>query len=63
MAHSDRSIYERYFRELQAKTLYVFIAEYDGDIAGYTTLKPQASAGPFANQGLPEVSDFNVFIR
>jgi hypothetical protein len=41
----------------------VFIAEYDGDIAGYTTLKPQASAGPFANQGLPEVSDFNVFIR
>ena len=59
--HSDMSVYERYFREQQAKMLYVFVAEYDGDFAGYTTLKPQASAGPFANQEVTEVSDFNVF--
>lgn len=61
--HSGIFVYERYFREQQEKMLYVFVAEYDGDFAGYTTLKPQASAGPFANQGLPEVSDFNVFLK
>jgi len=58
---SDMTVYERYFREQHAKTLYVFIAEYNGDIAGYTILKLQASEGPFADQRLPEVSDFNVF--
>ena len=41
--------------------LYVFIAEYNGNFAGYTTLKLQPSEGPFAAQGLPEVLDLNVF--
>ena len=31
-----------------------------GEAAGYTTLLPQAPAGPFAGMGWPEVCDFNV---
>ncbi len=61
--HSNQSVYEGYYKAQQAKTLYVFVAEYEGKFAGYTTLKPQTSTGPFAKQGLPEVSDFNVFMK
>jgi len=61
--HSDIQVYEKYFYEQENKTRYVFVAEYNGNFAGYTTLRPYAVAGPFANKGIPEVSDFNVFIK
>ena len=59
--HSDGKVYKRYLREQESKSRYVFIAEYDGRIAGYATLRSQATSGPFADKGIPELVDFNVF--
>ena len=61
--HSEIQVYEKYFNEQEKKALYVFVAEYDGNFAGYTTMRQQAGTGPFANKGIPEISDFNVFMK
>lgn len=64
-SHEGHSIdiYKNYFEEQEHGSRYVFIAEYDGDYAGYTTLKLQATTGPFMNAGIPEISDFNVLSK
>lgn len=59
--HSNIDVYKMYFDEQERGKRYVFVAEQEGEFAGYTTLKLQATAGPFANAGIPEISDFNVF--
>ena len=41
----------------------VFIAEVDGNVAGYVTLLPNDKEGPFANKNIPTVCDFNVLIK
>lgn len=87
--HSELSRYEKYYNEQNANERYVFIAEYRGNLAGYTTLIPTATEGPFASfvqngeyststetniqpssdrdieskKGIPEIVDFNVFIK
>lgn len=61
--HSDIQVYETYYQKQECAQLTVFIAEYGSDLAGYTTLRPQAIAGAYANKGIPEVSDFNVFVK
>jgi GNAT superfamily N-acetyltransferase len=61
--HSDIAVYEGYFARQDSGNLQVFVAELGGDFAGYTTLRPEALAGPFAGKGIPEVSDFNVFTK
>jgi GNAT superfamily N-acetyltransferase len=65
MSHEGHSfnVYMDYFNEQELGSRYVFISEYNGDYAGYTTLKNQATSGPFANTGIPEISDFNVLNR
>ena len=58
----SRSTLEMYLSKQEAGALHVFIAEQNTAIAGYTTLIPCVTTGPFANRGLPEISDFNVFM-
>jgi len=55
--------FNKYFNEQKNGKRYVVIAEFCGDIAGYITILPQALTGPFADRGIPELSDFNVFIK
>ena len=54
------SQFERYFEEQGEGIKKVLVAAWRGEAAGYTTLLPQAPAGPFAGKGWPEVQDFNV---
>ena len=54
------SQFERYFEEQREGVKKVLVAVLQGEVAGYTTLLPQAPAGPFAGMGWPEVCDFNV---
>lgn len=54
------SLFERYWEEQGQGRRKVLIAAWRGEPAGYATLLPQASAGPFAGKGWPEVCDFNV---
>jgi len=53
-------LYKTYYEAQELGERYVFVAEYEGAYAGYTTLRPQAAAGPFAKEGIPEIVDFNV---
>lgn len=41
----------------------IVVAEVCDEVAGYATLVQQAHNGPFANQGIPEICDFNVLIK
>ena len=61
--HSQIQVYEKYYHEQEQNVRDVLVAMYDGKFAGYTTLRLQATAGPFANRGIPEISDFNVFVQ
>lgn len=51
-----------YHAQQNVKNTFVFIAEWDGQVAGYTVLYPEAHSGPYAGKGIPYISDFNVFI-
>ena len=61
--HPSKEIYDGYYMDQETNKRFVFIAEYQGSIAGYTTLFAEATTGPFANKGIPEVVDFGVFIK
>lgn len=61
--HANVELFKKYYREQNRHNRHVFIGEYEGNVAGYTTLLPSAENGPFMNQGIPEVVDFNVFIK
>lgn len=56
--HKPAEQYQRYYEEQQRGERRVFVAQWDGVLAGYVTLCPKASRGPFA--GCPEIVDFNV---
>lgn len=61
--HPNIQTFASYYREQNSGSRYVFIAEYEGNVAGYTTLCKSAKEGPFINKGIPEVVDFGVFIK
>ncbi|MCL2216583.1 MAG: GNAT family N-acetyltransferase [Defluviitaleaceae bacterium] len=56
-----REVIEKYLDGQKNNCLYVFIAEYMNDIAGYTVLYPDTDVGPFAFKKIPVISDFVVF--
>lgn len=61
--HPEKEIYDKYYEEQESGKRYVLVAEYLGQVAGYTTLLPKATIGPFAKYEFPEVVDLNVFAK
>lgn len=57
-----KEILAQYFLEQESDKRTVLVASYEGAAAGYLTLLPETSTGPFAHQKIPEIKDFNVFI-
>lgn len=55
------SVLKRFFDEQQEGKRKVIVAEIDGHPAGYATLLPNDPHGPFQNQNIPTINDFNVF--
>lgn len=51
---------EKYYREQYEGRRKVLVCEYEGEVAGYLTLLPDAPEGPFKGMNIPEVVDFNV---
>ena len=49
-----------YYKQQRYGRRKVFVAECDGEVLGYITLMPEATDGPFAGRGIPEIVDFNV---
>lgn len=57
---ADISKYEmRLEHQSQGKSISL-VAEFDGSIAGYINIYPDAKSGAFANRGYPEIVDFGV---
>jgi GNAT superfamily N-acetyltransferase len=59
--HPTLETYKNYYLAQKNHLRFVFVAEYNGNVAGYTTMLKEASSGPFANREIPEIVDFNVF--
>ncbi len=58
--HKPQSQYEGYLREQAQGQRQVLVARWQGEAAGYLTLRPHAKEGPFVGKGWPEIVDFNV---
>ena len=61
--HPQMETYENYYREQEAGERIVFIAEYEGRVAGICTLVLEPSEGPWAGMGYPEIVDLCVFFH
>lgn len=59
--HSSLDTYLKYFNEQKENKRKVFIAVYDGNVAGICTLVINPDEGPFGNKGIPEIVDLSVF--
>lgn len=57
------ALFEKYLAQQEEEIRQVFLAEFQGEAAGYATLRPCAKAGPFAGMNIPEITDFNVLIK
>lgn len=58
-----QQVLEGYLLGQSRGELAVLTAEFQKQAAGYAVLYPHARHGPFAEQKLPEISDFIVFIK
>ncbi|MEG0766825.1 MAG: GNAT family N-acetyltransferase [Clostridia bacterium] len=58
--HARKQQLQLYLQEQKEGVRRVFVATWQGHVAGYLTLRPAAAAGPFQGEKIPEVSDFNV---
>ena len=58
-----RDVISGYLTRQTNAELFMFVAEYFNDTAGYAVLYPNAKYGPFANKNIPEISDFIVFTK
>ncbi|ABX43489.1 GNAT family N-acetyltransferase [Lachnoclostridium phytofermentans] len=59
--HPSLETYLGYFKEQQENKRKVFVAVYEGNVAGICTLVLSPEEGPFGNQNIPEIVDFGVF--
>lgn len=61
--HPDLNIYLNYHKEQQENKRKVFIAVYEGEVAGLCTLVLNPEEGPFGGKGIPEIVDLCVFFN
>ena len=61
--HPSLKTYEDYCCEQEAGERLVFIAEYEGSVAGICTLVLHPKEGPLAGNGWPEIVDLCVFFH
>ena len=53
-------LYQRYLQDEAKETRKVFVADVDGEFAGYVTVIFRSGYGPFRDGQIPEILDFNV---
>ena len=59
--HPSLETYENYYTAQEEKQRLVFVAEYEGRVAGYCTLVLRPEEGPWGGKGIPEIVDLAVF--
>ncbi|MCF7919509.1 MAG: GNAT family N-acetyltransferase [Candidatus Cloacimonetes bacterium] len=61
--NKSERIYREYFTEQQFGDRDVFIAEYEGEFAGYVTIKWETEYDYFRENNIPEIKDLNTLIK
>ena len=61
--HPSMETYETYYAEQESQKRLVFVAEYEGEMAGYCTLILKPTGGPWEGCGYPEINDLLVFFN
>lgn len=61
--HKPKELYEGYFIRQENNEQIVIVAEVNNQAAGYVTLLPCTSTGPFAFKNIPEIIDLNVLMK
>jgi len=61
--HPQRETYAQYYDEQKRGERMVFVAEYEGEVAGICTLVLHPQEGPWAGKDYPEIVDFSVFFH
>ncbi|WP_366289580.1 GNAT family N-acetyltransferase [Paenibacillus sp. AN1007] len=61
--YKPSELYERYWEEQQQGARITLIAELDGQFAGYVNVIWTSDYPSFQEQGIPEISDFNVLMK
>ena len=61
--HPALETYERYYTEQENGQRLVFVAEFEGSVAGICTLILKPEQGPWAGTGWPEIVDLCVFFH
>ncbi|MDF2542403.1 MAG: N-acetyltransferase [Herbinix sp.] len=59
--HVTTEKYEMRLKDQASGKSVAFVAEYQGNIAGYINVYWNPNAGAYANMGIPEIVDFGVF--
>ncbi|WP_026526122.1 GNAT family N-acetyltransferase [Butyrivibrio sp. VCD2006] len=59
--HPEMETYENYYKEQESGDRFVFIAEYEGRVAGLCTLLLKPTEGPWLDTNWPEIVDLCVF--
>jgi GNAT superfamily N-acetyltransferase len=54
------ALYRHYLAEQKEGRRLAWVAEWQGEFAGYVTLRWTSAYGPFADRQIPEVADLNV---
>lgn len=55
--------FQKYFAETEAGSRVVYVAELEGEFAGYLTIVWKSDYLPFRELNIPEIVDFNVLIK
>lgn len=58
--YKPASLFQKYFAEQKLGTRMIFVAEFEGELLGYVTLKLADRTGPFRGKNIPELADFNI---
>ena len=56
-----KEVLEKYLEGQNRGFLFMFVAQYRHDVAGYAVLYPDTDVGPFAFKKIPVIRDFIVF--
>lgn len=59
--HPSLDTYINCFKEQEENKRKLFVAVYEGNVAGICTLVLNPDEGPFGNKNIPEIVDFGVF--
>ena len=61
--HKPLELFNEYYNQQENGEKAVIVAEVNNEVAGYVTLLPFATMGPFAYKNIPELVDLNVLMK